>query len=188
MSTVTITTEAATRTVEYRLITTLLDPDEAPAKQLVRLYHERWEIETAYCELKSTILGGRVLRSRYPAGVEQEVWALLTVYQVLRTAMTDAILDRPDIDPDPVSFTSALLAARDQIIHAAGIIAQTTIDLVGRIGAAVLSDLMPARRTRSRPRVIKRAISKYRAKARDIDRRTYPATLHTKILTPEPRG
>jgi hypothetical protein len=185
---VTITTEAATRTGEYRLITTLLDPDEAPAKQLVRLYHEWWEIETAYCELKSTILGGRVLRSRYPAGVEQEVWALLTVYQVLRTAMTDAILDRPDIDPDRVSFTSALLAARDQIIHAAGIIAQTTIDLVGRIGAAVLSDLMPARRTRSRPRVIKRAISKYRAKARDIDRRTYPATLHTKILTPEPHG
>ncbi|MFE3900819.1 transposase [Streptomyces sp. NPDC059153] len=57
---------------------------------LVRLYHERWEIETAYAELKSTIMGGRVLRARTPDGIEQEVWALLTTYQALRTAMTDA--------------------------------------------------------------------------------------------------
>ncbi|MCO4251894.1 IS4 family transposase [Pseudarthrobacter raffinosi] len=183
---VTITTEASTRTGEYRLITTLLNPAEAPAKQLMGLYHERWEIETAYCELKSTILGGRVLRSRYPTGVEQEVWALLTVYQVLRTAMADALLDTPDIDPDRASFTTALRTARDQVIQAAGIIAATTVDLVGCIGAALRADLMPDRRTRTRPRVIKRAISKYRAKGRAIDRRTYPATLTTRILTPDP--
>ncbi|TAM66981.1 MAG: hypothetical protein EPN48_15060 [Microbacteriaceae bacterium] len=185
---VTITTDTGTRTDRYRLITTLLDPAEAPATQLVQLYHARWEIETAYCELKSTILGGRVLRARHPSGIEQEVWALLTAYQVLRTAMTDAILHRPSIDPNRLSFTTALLAARDQIIHAAGAIAGSTIDLVGRIGAAVLTDLIPARRTRTRQRVIKRAISKYRAKGHDIDRRTYPATLHTRILTPEPDG
>ncbi|GAA3210606.1 hypothetical protein [Microbacterium terregens] len=65
-------------------------------------------------------------------------------------------------------------------------IAEVTVDLVGRIGAAVLADLMPARRVRTRRRVVKRAISKYRAKGRDIDRRTYPATLHTRILTPDP--
>ncbi|MCO4239187.1 transposase, partial [Pseudarthrobacter sp. MDT3-28] len=183
---VTITTEASTRTGEYRLITTLLNPAEAPAKQLMGLYHERWEIETAYCELKSTILGGRVLRSRYPTGVEQEVWALLTVYQVLRTAMADALLDTPDIDPDRASFTTALRTARDQVIQAAGIIAATTVDLVGCIGAALRADLMPDRRTRTRPRVIKRAISKYRAKGRAIDHRTYPATLTTRILTPDP--
>src|SRR5699024_2292918 len=99
---------------------------------------------------------------------------------------SDAILDRVDIDPDRVSFTTALHAARDQIIQASGAIAETTIDLVGRIGAAVLADLLPPRRTRTRPRVIKRAISKYRAKGRDVDRRTYPATLHTRILTPAP--
>lgn len=183
---VTITTDAGTRTGGYRPITTLLDPYEAPAKQLVRLYHERWEIETAYCGLKSTILGGRVLRSRYPAGVEQEVWALLTAYQVLRTAITDALPHRPDIDPDRASFTIAPRTARDQIIQSAGIITQTTVDPVGRIGTAILADLMPAKRARTRPRVIKRAISKYRAKGRDIDHRTYPATLHTRILTPAP--
>ena len=185
---VTITTEAGTRTGQYRLITTLLDPNIASATQLVRLYHDRWEIETAYCELKSTILGGRVLRARYPSGVTQEVWALLTAYQVLRTAMTGAILHHTDIDPDRLSFTTALHAARDQIVQTTGLIAEVTIDLVGRIGTTLLADLMPARRTRTRPRVIKRAISKYRAKGQDIDRHTYPATLRTRILTPDPDG
>lgn len=183
---VTITTEKETHTGQYRIVTTLLDPREAPAQHLITLYHDRWEIETAYCELKSTILGGRVLRARYPSAVTQEVWALMTAYQILRTAMADAILTDPGITADRLSFTTALLAARDQIIKTSTAIAETTIDLVGHIGAAILSDLVPARRTRTRPRVIKRAISKYRAKGRNVDRRTYPATLHTRILTPAP--
>lgn len=116
------------------------------------------------------------------------MWALLAVYQVLRTAMTDAVLDWPDIVPERVSFTTALHSARDQIVHAAGIITATTLDLIGRIGVPVLADLMPARRARTGHRVIKRAILKYRAKGRDIDRRTYPATLRTRILTPDPDG
>jgi IS4 transposase len=90
-----------------------LDPAEAPAAGLARLYHQRWQIETAYCELKSTLLGGRVLRARTPDGVTQEVYALLTCYQILRTAMTDATNTNPDTAPDRASFTIALLAARD---------------------------------------------------------------------------
>ncbi|MDK8434787.1 transposase [Brevibacterium sp. H-BE7] len=173
----------------YRLITTLLDPREAPAIELVRLDHERWEIETAYCELKSTILGGRVLRGRRPAAVAQEVWVLLCAYQILRTAISDTALARPDVDPDRISFTTALRTARDEVIRAADAIADTAIDLVGRIGTARLNEVMPARRARTRQRVIKRAISKYRAKGRDtIDRRTYPSTLRTRILTPDPDG
>ena len=120
--------------------------------------------------------------------MQQEVWALLTAYQALRTAMTDALLDRADNDPDRLSFTTALQAARDQIIRTAGDIAEASVDLVGRIGAAVLADLLPTRRIRTRQRVIKRAISKYRAKGRDVDRRTYPATLHSRILTTDPDG
>jgi hypothetical protein len=75
----------------YRLITTLLDDRRFPAARLIRLYHERWEIETACLALRHTLLGGHVLRSGDRAGVEQEVWALLTLYQLLRTAMVDAI-------------------------------------------------------------------------------------------------
>lgn len=182
-ATITISTQAGTRTGVYRLVTSLTDPQTYPAAALLRLYHERWEIETTYCELKSTILGGRVLRGHTPAAVEQETWALLTAYQLLRTAMTDATNTDPHLDPDRASFTIALNTARDQIIQAAGIIADTTIDLVGKIGTAVLAGLLPARRQRTRPRVIKRAISKYRAKARNIDRRTYKATLEYEILT-----
>lgn len=180
---ITVTTADGTLThADYRLVTSLLDPDEAPAIALVRLYHERWEIETSYCELKSTLLGGRVLRGRHPAAVAQETWALLITYQVLRTAMTDAVLHRPDIDPDRTCFTIALNAARDQIIKATSIINNTHIDLVGRIGTAVLNALLPARRDRTRPRVKKRAInSKYRAVGRDLDHRTHKTTIQIAV-------
>jgi hypothetical protein len=92
---ISIATKAGRRTGTYRPVTTLLDSRRYPAFELIRLYHERWEIETAYLELKSSILGGRVLRARTPAGVEQEVYALLVTYQILRTAMADATATRP---------------------------------------------------------------------------------------------
>ncbi len=129
-------TEAGTTSGTYRLVTTLLDPDTAPAMTLVRLYHQRWEIETAFCELKSTILHGRVLRARTPAGITQEIYALLIAYQALRTAMTDATNHDPHLPPDRASFTIALAAARDQITAATTAINATTIDLLGKIGAA----------------------------------------------------
>ncbi|MEU2213353.1 IS4 family transposase, partial [Streptomyces hygroscopicus] len=134
-----IVTSRGTRTGHYRLLTTLTNPSTHPAGELVRLYHERWEIETAYAELKSTILGGRVLRARTPAGIEQEVWALLVAYQALRTAMTDATDSVPGTDPDRAGFTTALAAARDQLVLAAGIITGTVTDLVGAIGRHVLA-------------------------------------------------
>ena len=99
-----ITTTAGTRTSDYRLLTTLLDAHTHPAGQLITLYHQRWEIETAYLELKSSILGGRVLRARTPHGIDQEIHALLTVYQLLRTAMVDATDSRPGTAPDRASF------------------------------------------------------------------------------------
>lgn len=157
---VTITTSEAARTETYRLVTTVLDPD-VPAVDLVELYHQRWEIETCFAELKSTSLGGRVLRSRTPAGVAQEIYALLITYQVLRIAISDTTVHRADIDPDRGSFTVALHAARDQLVAAAGVIADTVIDLIGTIGRHVLDALMPARRVRTNPRVVKRAISNY---------------------------
>jgi hypothetical protein len=167
----------------YRLITTLTDHAAFPAAEIVKLYHQRWQIETSYLELKSSILGGRVLRARTPAGVEQEVYALLTTYQALRLAMAEATATDPTLSPDRASFTVALHAARDQLVHAAGVIADTVIDLVGAIGRAVLNELLPTRRTRVSPRVVKRAISKHRAKG-DIDRTNYQAEVTINILRP----
>ncbi|MET7396686.1 IS4 family transposase [Dactylosporangium sp. NPDC005572] len=179
---ITITTSGGTHTGTYRLVTSLLDEHRHPAAALIRLYHERWEIETAYLEMKSSILGGRVLRARTPTGVDQEIYALLITYQALRTAMTDATNTIPGLDPDRASFTTALHTARDQLIQAAGVIADTTIDLAGTIGRHILNNLLPDRRLRLNTRTVKRAISKYNARGPNIDRRTYQTTININIL------
>ena len=80
--------------------------------------------------------------------------------------MADATAAVPGTDPDRASFTIALNAARDQLIHAAGVIASAVIDLIGTIGRHVLASLLPARRLRVSPRIVKRAISKYQARGR----------------------
>lgn len=180
---ISVKTTDGTRTSGYRLITTLLDPRTHPAGDLIRLYHRRWEIETAYLEIKSSILGGRVLRARTPDGIDQEIYALLTVYQAIRTAITDATDSLPGTSPDRASFTTALNTARDQITHAAGVIADTVIDLVGAIGQAVLAHLLPARRIRVKTRMIKRSNSKYQARGPNIDRHSYKATIAIDIIT-----
>lgn len=160
---VTIATSAGARSEVYQLVTTVLGIDHT-AGEIVALYHERWEIEIAFLELKQTILGGRVLRARTPVGIDQEVYALLVTYQALRIAIADATLGQRQVDPDRASFAVALNAARDQLIAAANVIADTVIDLVGVIGRHVLDNLMPARRLRTTPRVVKRAISNYTVK------------------------
>jgi hypothetical protein len=180
---ITIKTSDGTRTSGYRLITTLLDEHRYPASELIKLYHRRWEIETAYLELKSSILGGRVLRAQTPDGIDQEIHALLVTYQILRTAMTDATDSQPGTDPDRASFTTALNTARNQIIQAAGVIAEAVIDLVGAIGRAVLDHLLPDRRIRVKTRMIKRSNSKYQARGPNIDRHSYKATIGIDIIT-----
>jgi hypothetical protein len=98
-------------------------------------YHERWEIETNFFELETTTLGGRVLRSRAPPGVEQETYALLVTYQALPIAISDAVLARPDLDPDRGNFTIALNTARDQFTAAVNGPALRRVDeLVGEFG------------------------------------------------------
>ncbi len=123
-----------------------------------------------------------MLRARTPDGLTQEVYALLVTYQILRIAITDATSTQPDVDPDRASFTIALHAARDQLIQAAGVLAATVIDLVGAIGRRVLANLLPDRRLRVTPRIVKRAISKYNARGPNINRTSYKATLSIDIL------
>lgn len=182
---ITIATSAGRRTGAYRLATTLLDHRTHPAFDLVRLYHERWEVESAYFEIKKSMLGRRVLRSRTWPGIAQEIYALLTAYQVIRIAIADAA-QASGTDPDRCSFSVALNAARDQIVQAQGVIADTVIDLVGTIGHAVLGTLMPARRTRLGPRAVKRPLSRYAYKSLKVDRHTYKATVSIDILTSAP--
>ncbi len=97
--------------------------------------------------------------------------------------MTDATDSLPGTDPDRASFTTALNTARDQITNAAGVIADTVIDLVGAIGHAVLAHLLPDRRIRVKTRMIKRSNSKYQARGPNIDRHSYKATIAIDIIT-----
>ena len=92
----------------YRLITTLLDPKQAPAKELAALYHERWEIETAWDELKTHLRSAQiVLRSKTPELVKQEFYGLLMAHFAIRGLMHEAAL-QADEDPDRLSFVHAV--------------------------------------------------------------------------------
>ncbi|XNR94547.1 IS4 family transposase [Streptomyces sp. R-74717] len=166
---ITVTTRDGQRIHDrYRLATTLLDPHSDPAAALVRLYHERWEIESAFYALRHTLLRGRVLRSCDPFGLEQELWAILTAYQALRRAMTEAVESVPGIDPDRASFTVALETARDQVTSTRGILpALDRIDDPGLIGHAVLSDLLPPRRARVSARKVKCPMTRYPGNSAD---------------------
>ena len=106
----------------YRLATTLLDYRAFPAGRLMALYHERWEHEVAFLALRHTLLQGRVLRSGDPAGLEQEAWALLALYQALRIAITDAVqAAAPGTDPGRASYQVAIETAQNLVITAQNI-------------------------------------------------------------------
>src|SRR6266702_3773277 len=145
----------------YRLITTLTDHRRYPAAELIQLYHERWEIEVAYLALRHTLLGGYVLRSCDRAGAEQELWALFTVYQLIRMAMVTATGSVPGTDPDRACFTTALETAREQVIAARGVADSGDPADIGRIGRALLTSLLPPRRPRYSARKVKCATSRY---------------------------
>lgn len=99
----------------YRLITTLLDPEQAPAEELAALYHERWEIETALDELKTHLRGARmVLRSKRPDLVYQEFYGLLLAHFALRGLMHEAAL-QGEVDPDRLSYVHAVRVVRRKL-------------------------------------------------------------------------
>ena len=101
----------------YRLLTTILDPDQASATQLASAYAQRWEIESVFDELKSHQRGPRaVLRSKSPQLVQQEMWGHLCCHYAIRTLMLDAATHAGH-DPDRISFVAALRITRRSLSH-----------------------------------------------------------------------
>jgi hypothetical protein len=99
----------------YRLVTTILDPEQAPAADLAALYPERWEIETTFGELKTHLRGPRVvLRSKTPDLVRQECYGLLLAHFAVRGLMHEAAVGA-DIDPDKLSFTHAVRVVKRRL-------------------------------------------------------------------------
>lgn len=170
----------------YRLVTSILDPDAAPADELAALYAERWEIETIFDELKTHQRGPRVvLRSRTPAGVYQEAWGYLCVHYAIR-ALIHTAARHGGIDPDRVSFTRALHATRRSV--RTGLTGTVNLATSTRRAITeVLHQLLPARKLRANARVVRRKMSKFkvkRAQHRAWSNPTLPISAAVHILAP----
>jgi Insertion element 4 transposase N-terminal/Transposase DDE domain len=176
--TVTVTTaDGRTRTEPFRLATTLLDCKRAPAGQLAATYHERWEIESSYGELKTRLRGAEfILRSKSPDLACQELYAFLIVYQAL-CALRAAAAEKAGTDPDRVSFTVTVRIARD---HAAAIWPPGHGQARRHAITDIIADLLPARRDRQYARVKKPPRNTFPAKKRG---ETPPGTRATYAIT-----
>jgi hypothetical protein len=105
----------------YRLMTTILDSEQAPARELAALYHERWEIETTLDELKTHLRGAQiVLRSKTPELVQQEFFGLLMAHFVIRGLMHEAAL-KADQDPDRLSFVHSVHVVQRRLARSGSI-------------------------------------------------------------------
>jgi hypothetical protein len=156
-----------------RLVTSLLDPAQAPALDLVMGYHERWEIEGTFDELRThQRLSLQPFRSQKPQGVIQEFYGLVLAHYVVRCLLADVAAQQA-VDPDRLSFTravrllpAALLLAEVLPPPEQAVLLREVSDLLGRA-------LLPARRHRGVPRARKRASSKYQYRKK---RRGYTIT------------
>jgi hypothetical protein len=149
----------------YRLFTSILDPRAAPATELARLYRERWEIETAFKELKAVQLRGELFRSRTKVGVIQEFWAHMVAYRICREVVYRVARTVPGQDPDQVSFSSTIQV----IIRSVRTAANATAAAVRQVLTAAILELGRARmllhrRHRTSPRMVHHRQSHYRSR------------------------
>ena len=146
------------------LLTSLLDPTTAPAKELIALYHERWELELGYDELKTHMLDREeAIRSRTPDGVRQELWGIAIAYNLVRLEM-ERVAALANVAPTRISFMGALRSIRFELSMLVGQrLALGTIPKRLKYLEAQLKQLvLPERRTeRSYPRAVKVKMSNY---------------------------
>jgi len=171
----------------YRLLTTIIDAAAAPADELAALYAERWEIESTFDELKTHQRGPRVvLRSKTPDGVRQEVYGYLCVHYAIRALMA-TVADDAGVDPDRISFTRSIQAARASVRTQTGAKPMQLAVALARAVAEICRELLPRRRLRAAARVVKRKMSGYgvkRAEHRSWPRPTLSVPETINVLVP----
>ena len=149
------------------LLTSLRDPNLYPAAEVVALYHERWEIELGYDEIKTHMLERReTIRSKTVVGVRQELWGILLTYNLIRREM-EKIAQEADVPPSRISFVAAMRYIRDEwswcAVASPGSIPQKLRRMRERIKAFVIP---PRRSERRYPRAVKIKMSNYPTKRR----------------------
>ncbi|MBV6700219.1 IS4 family transposase [Kitasatospora aureofaciens] len=143
------------------LATTLLDPKQHPAVELVNLYRQRWEIEMAFDEIKNHLGVSGPLRSRTADGIRQEIWAFLAVHHALRKVMHTAATSGPAVDPDRVSYLAAVRVIRRTVVAQVAATAVGLQHALVEVCEELRHRLLPARRRREQPRMVKKPPSRF---------------------------
>jgi len=156
-----------------QLFTTLTDHEEYSSPELIELYHDRWEIELAFDELKTHMHERREsLRSKKPEGVQQEVWGLLLVYNLVRREMLLAA-EEHGLEPKRISFRNALMWIRNCWLIAWQTKPGNIPKHLGQLRSTLDILILPERRSKRRyPRHVKIKMSKFK---RNRGKRTPPA-------------
>ena len=150
------------------LLTSMLDPARYPAAELAALYHERWELELMFDEIKTHQLRAQsVLRSQQPSRVRQEIWGILLAYNLVRREI-ERIAARANLPPRRISFLAALHLVCEEWAWASaprakgGTLGRDLANLEAKIKRFILPERRP---DRSFPRAVKVARSRYPSRA-----------------------
>jgi hypothetical protein len=164
-----------TRAIRYQrkgfrpstLLTSLLDAEQYPSQEIVALYHERWEIELGYDEIKTHLLERQeAIRSRTPAGVRQELWGIALAFNLVRVEM-ERVADEAGVEPNRISFVNALAFIRNAwLVWSMLPLAPARIpEGVVRLRHDLKLLVLPPRRSdRTFPRAVKIKMSNYNRK------------------------
>jgi len=147
------------------LLTSLLDAVAYPAREIAALYHERWEVELAYDEIKCEMLEREeTIRSKSPERVEQEVWGILLAYNLIRLEM-ERVADEAGVEPTRVSFVTSLHLIRDECIWSASASPGAIPRHLRKLRSNLARFILPPRRSERRyPRAVKIKMSSYPCK------------------------
>lgn len=148
------------------ILTSLVDPKRYPRKELVALYHERWEIELGYDELKTEMLRSEfALRSRKVEGVKQEMWGIFLAYNLVRLEIENVAKDA-GVEPTQISFAGSLRLICDTWLRCSLPDAPMISGDVHRLQSSLRRLFLPPRRPRAYPRAVKIKMSAYAKKRR----------------------
>lgn len=149
------------------LLTSLLDPEAFPADEIATLYHERWELELGYDEIKTEMLDREeAIRSKSPTAVTQELWGVFLAYNLVRLEM-QRVADDAGVEPTRISFVAALRLVCDEWLWCAVATPGAIPKHLRNLRAALTTLILPARRSdRSYPRAVKIKMSNYARKRR----------------------